>query len=129
MERCALQFQLPDLENTATNSSRSLLAHASPVVIDIWRLNTKQPIRASQLSLSSRPARQKLLFPGVEVYLGVNHTTLPFDCASDSLQTFEAVCSDRNADCALSFWQARTHLDSGASARLRNQLSLMSLLF
>jgi len=107
MERCTLTGAIPSL-SALNEANRTISLFESPVIIQVWRLQSETDLDPHTLSWASRPRRESLL-TSWSISPGDHPETYSFPCLSGSLHVFEFACA--GASCHLDFQQSNKEPD------------------
>lgn len=101
-------------EFTFDNNRSTLLPHwvmdGISFQIDIWELNTTDPINVKATSYKNRPTRNSKL-TSILIKRGSITVSESFRCPTDKLLSFEFSCASEF--CMLDLWQDRADYDLG----------------
>jgi hypothetical protein len=103
MEDCRLRIRLPS--NISAHPNLSLGPKLNN--IDIWILQSLNPLNAKRLTWNSRPLRT-IKLDAVQIVPGMEYT-FKFDCPLNSLWAFEF--SARDAECHVTWAQNHSDLN------------------
>jgi hypothetical protein len=104
MEQCQIVINIPpekELADAPRNKTVSL--NIGTTDIKVWRLDSARPVSARTLSMTSRPRRLDVV-DVLQVKRSEKAVTKSFTCPTDTLQTFEFECAEKE-NCLVDFWQ------------------------
>jgi hypothetical protein len=104
MEQCQIVINIPsDKELADAPRNKTVSLNAGTTAIKVWRLDSARPVSARTLSMKSRPRRLDVV-DVIQVKRSEKAVTKSFTCPTDTLQTFEFECVEKE-NCLVDFWQ------------------------